>query len=82
MFQSNPFFSNSTDLYFVIRKELLLFFCNLKHPFFLSKDTVEKLTEEKNELIESSEVKERKIIELQMIIKEFEKRGTNGKGKN
>ena len=44
------------------------------------KDSAEKLTEEKNELIEQSELKERKIIELEMALKDAKKK-LNGKGK-
>ena len=38
------------------------------------KDTVDKLTEEKNDLIEQAEVKERKIIELEINVKDMKKK--------
>ena len=38
------------------------------------KDTVDKLTEEKNDLIEQAEVKERKIIELEINLKDMKKK--------
>ena len=38
------------------------------------KDTVDKLTEEKNDLIEQAEIKERKIIELEINVKDMKKK--------